>query len=360
MQRLKSLSVVYLGNLVEGSTSLHRFQALSEVAGSVTPVQYSDEFVRRSSPAYLWARVLQRLYRTGFDVRPTPDILNLNSQLLNVVSLHRPNIVWLDKALTIKPATFAEIRQLAPHAIIVGYSPDDMSLRFNRTVSFDRTLPLYDIFFTTKSYNVAELETAGCPCVIFVGNGFDPATHRPVTLTDEQRKAFGGPVGFIGTYERERAQELEALADAGIGVRIWGTGWPPGTHRKAGMKVEGRAIYGDDYANALNAFDINLAFLCKRNRDLQTTRSVEIPACGAFMLAERTDEHLQLFEEGKEAEFFGSRDEMIDKCRFYLANPEERKRIASAGRERCLRSGYSNIDRVRFMLDQAISTGQSK
>src|SRR6202035_1081868 len=103
-----------------------------------------------------------------------------------------------------------------------------------------------------------------------------------------------------------------------------------------GAVVEGRPIYDDDYARAISASAVNLTFLRKNNRDLQTTRSIEIPAIGGFMLAERTDEHRELFEEGMEAEFFGSDAELIEKCRYYLARPEERRRIADAGRRRCL------------------------
>jgi spore maturation protein CgeB len=141
------------------------------------------------------------------------------------------------------------------------------------------------------------------------------------------------------------------LAQNGIPVRIWGGGWQEKwSVSHPNLKIESSPIWGADYARTICSFDINLNFLRKVNRDLQTTRSMEIPACGAFMLAERSAEHLELFEEGKEAEFFGSDAELLEKVKYYLIHETARRQIARAGRDRCLRSGYSNHERLKIIL----------
>jgi len=126
-------------------------------------------------------------------------------------------------------------------------------------------------------------------------------------------------------------------------------------HPPSRMKLEHLPLYGDDFARACNSFKINLCFLRKINRDLQTTRSVEIPACGGFMLAERTTEHLELFKEGEEAEFFDSQEELLDKCQYYLRHESQRLRIASNGLRRCIESGYSNEKRLEQILTIALN-----
>lgn len=69
------------------------------------------------------------------------------------------------------------------------------------------------------------------------------------------------------------------------------------------------------------------------------------------MLAERTEEHLNLFEEGIEAEFFDSNEEMVSKVQFYLRNERARLKIANAGFQRCIKSGYSDINMVEKILE---------
>lgn len=339
---LPATSIVYVGSLSSGSTALHRMHALRDGGAAIYPIDTAPE-----SAQSLEKSIFMRIWRRA--VGPV-DLARANARIHKAFAQETPNILWIDKGLTISAGTLRWVRGKCPNCIIAGYSPDDMTNPGNQSRHFIAGLPEYDVYFTTKTYGVTELKTLGARRADFIGNSYDPSTHRPLAPSAEQRKQLGGSVGFIGQWERDRSASLCRLAGAGVPVRVWGLDWHKCQSQSDLLRLERRPLWGNDYALALCSFDINLCFLRKSNRDLQTTRTMEIPACGAFMLAERTDEHLALFEEGKEAEFFASDAELIDKAKYYIAHPAQRRVIAEAGRQRCLRSGYSNQDRMADMM----------
>lgn len=337
------IRIVYVGELWSGSTALHRMQALRDIGATVHPIDTTPDCVRS-----LEKTIIVRAWRR---MAGPADLARANAAIRASIARQSPDVLWIDKGLTIDAVTLRAVHASCPRCAIAGYSPDDMMNPDNQSRRFLASLPEYDVYFTTKSCGVAELGTLGAKLVRFIGNSYDPSTHRPIAPCEQQRTAFGGVVGFIGQWEEERSASVCALAGAGVPVRVWGSqDWRKCRYRSRFLRLEHRPLWGQDYTLALCSFDINLCFLRKRNRDLQTTRTMEIPACGAFMLAERTDEHLALFEEGKEAEFFADDAELIDKARYYIAHPAKRRSIAEAGRQRCLRSGYSNQDRMLQLL----------
>jgi spore maturation protein CgeB len=292
--------------------------------------------------------------RILYRVRGPVDWSGANAAVIEQGRAAPFDVLWVEKGLTIAPSTLREFRRLRPECRIAGYSGDPMFERRNRSRRFLRHLPLYDAYFTTKNNGVDDLHRRGCRRVVLVGNAFDPAVHRPLPVSDQDRSRLGGPVGFVGTWEKPRSRSLYRLAAAGIPARVWGNLWTRCRYRHPLLRIEHRDLLDDDYALAVSAFDVNLCFL--RGSDFQTTRSIEIPACGGFMLAERTEEHLALFSEGVEAAYFNDDDELLAKVRYYLDRPEERRRIAAAGRARCLRDGYGNPSRITGMLDDVLSS----
>ena len=339
---MKILSVGALSGL--SNTCLHRNWALHKIA------EHVDEVKTDVHPWSVWCKIRFHLFQLGLPFT-IPENNGENKTICSLVSQNDYDIVWIDKGQTIFPETLQYIKKVSPHSIIVSYSPDNMALRHNQTQQYLKCVPLYDYIVTNKSYIIDDLKKLGAQNVIFVNNSYEDSFHYPRELSAQEIKELGGDVGFIGAWEKERCESICYLADHGIKVRVFGVGkWADYKNYSPNLRIEERQLLGEDYCKSLQAFKISLCFLRKMNFDQQTTRSVEIPACGGFMLAERTDEHLSMFEEGKEAAFFSTNEELLDKCRYFLEHKEVRTIIANNGFKRCRESGYSNIETIRKVL----------
>ncbi len=326
-------------------------QAFPDLGHTLVPVPYSSGL-----DAYGFPKKTTIMHRVLWKLGVLRDDSQVNERIWKTVLSERPDVVWIYKGNMVRPGLLRRIKAYAPSTVLVSYAEDDMYAWHNRTWSFTRALKFYDIVFTTKSYNAApnELPRLGARRVVSFDNSYDRSRHKPVAVTLQDRERLGGAVGFIGSYEPERARSMLFLASQGVAVRVWGNGWENCTRKHPNLRVECRPVEftpdGLEYCKAICSTDINLCFLRKINRDQQTGRTMEIPACGGFMMAERTPEHARLFEDGREAVFFSSDDELLERVRYYLAHPQECAAIAAAGRERCLRDDYSYHGRLAGLI----------
>ena len=117
---------------------------------------------------------------------------------------------------------------------------------------------------------------------------------------------------------------------------------------------------GDDYVKAIRGAEIAIGLLSKGNEDLHTTRSLEIPAIGTLFCAERTSEHLAMYEDGEEAVFFDSADECADLCLALLAQPDRIAKIAAAGLRRVRRNGDFNERLLSKIINAALTMQRNR
>jgi len=111
-------------------------------------------------------------------------------------------------------------------------------------------------------------------------------------------------------------------------------------------------LWDDAYREAIWKSRMNLSFITKGNQDEYSHKAFEIVGCGGFLLAERSEGHLERFRDGEEAVFFSSLAECEEKIRLHLWDEEKRKRIAEAGRRRAELSGYHNDAQLQLILDR--------
>jgi hypothetical protein len=290
--------------------------------------------------------------------------------VLDAAAAFQPELVWGEKQEYLRPATLERLG--AAGAARVHFTPDPyFVLDWRRTPVMDQSIGRYDMLVYCKAYERAAYEALGKP-LIYMPLGYCDETHRPLA-SDDPRWACA--VGFLGGWEPRREALLRAVGGAVDDLKIWGGYWDflrdgrwtlrrqiilsrlaggddfrIARDARLGRAWQGGEVYGDDYARALTAARVGVGFLRKTWPDQHTTRTFEIPACGSLLLADRTEEHQSFFEEGREAEFFGSETELVDKARFYAANEAARATIAAAGRVRCESGGYSYVERLRPVM----------
>lgn len=346
---MSGLRILFVGQTVPGSRTLQRIRALGELGHVVTVVPTQPEGATYEDAPGLPERLRHRL-------RIPADPAHANAAILGHLAVVPFDVLWLERAVTIRARTLREAKRRAPQLRIVWYAEDDMMNPRHLTRWTEQALPLFDLWVTTKSMNAEpqEMPARGVRRVLFVDNSYDPAIHRPVEVTSDDARMFGAAVSFVGTYEAERARSLVHLARAGVDVRVWGNGWGRLSERPARLRVEDQPVYDDDYARVVAASTINLCFLRKDNRDLQTCRSIEIPAMGGFMLHERNHEIGRMFAENEEAAYFDGDDELVDACRAYLADESRRGLVAAGGHRRVTSNPFRHHDRLALILRTAL------
>lgn len=330
--------IYFIGSLFPGSTANHRLSAIKNIAHNV---YQTDQFVTHNKLLFFVDRFNKKIFAN------TINKFLLNRKIVGSVERILPDFVWIDKGLEVKPVTLKYIKSTNSKVKIIHYSPDDMMNPSNQSSDYLKCIPLYDLHVTTKSYNIDELYELGAKQVLFENNCYAPDVHKPYNLTSEEIIKYSADVSFIGGPEKERADIINWLTDNGIKITIWGNNWQSYLNKKQNIKINNGWFPDEEYSKIICATKINLAFLRKVNRDLQTTRTMEIPACGGFMLAEKTSEHSILFKENEEAVYFSDNKELKDKIEYYLKYEVERKKIARNGYKRCLTSNYDNLSMVK-------------
>jgi hypothetical protein len=337
--------ILYLGADWWGSDARALAVALRIRKQLLVEVLYEDYFPMQGTSFSL--RVLRRLGRslfaTGFN---------------RAVKAHAKNraldFVLVFKGMLLRPATLEPFRRAGIPLYCVY---PDVSYKDHGRDIWD-CLPLYDAVFTTKTFHLGDEELRSrVKALVEVEHGHDPEVHRPVALSDRIRAAYECDVSFVGCWSPKKEDLIGSLIKqlGQLDIRIYGPGWQ---HASAavGAHWQKRGAFGDEYALICAASRINLGLLSEagggmRLGDQTTARTWQIPACGGFMLHERTEELARYFEPEKEVGTFSGATELVEKVACYLENDALRRSIAQAGLLRSRRDTYTYDAMAKTILN---------
>lgn len=339
------LKILYAAGLSPNDSSQYRLWALERQGHTVIAFNAFD---------YLPASSLLRKIRHRLVAGPSVN--RLNRDLLALAERERPDLVWTDKLLDMRPETLYRLRAMG--IATVSYMIDnpfgtrqDPGWRL-----YMKDIQHYDLHIVQRDSNIGDYTSRGGRNVIKIQTAYEPTIHFPPPpgWSDLNRDR---EVSFIGTPYDNRAEYLTRLwKEFALPVTISG-----GLVWKRQLSAEAAAalyrgqgeLFRDAYREGIWKSKINLSFLTHANKDEFTHKSFEIAACEGFLLAERSEGHVQRFVEDEEAVFFSTIEECVEKIRRYLPDQPARRRIAAAGRARAERSGYHNDAQVAKIVDRA-------
>ncbi|MBF6568116.1 MAG: glycosyltransferase [Candidatus Binataceae bacterium] len=342
------MRILYFETTAYYPSSAHFLEALRELGAERG---WSFEFVDQSAyiPTHssLGQRIVARLLG-----RPS-GYHALNKALLDRALEFHPNLVLIGKGQFISPDTLKAIRE-ATGAVLVNWATDDPFNPCNTSPNLVNSIPLYDLYVSTKLAVIPDLKRVGVNNT-YVRFGYKPEVHYPETLTSaSEQDRFACEVAFIGGADADRVPYFEKLLRGipGLKLVLYGGYW----NRYPALRPYWRGeVFGREYRLAVAGAKIVVNLVRRGNRDDHVMRTFELPACGAFVLAERSVTHCELFKENVEAAFFSSPDEMVERIRYYLPRDEERRSIAEAGRREILAGHHTYRDRLLQIIESAPS-----
>ena len=203
-----------------------------------------------------------------------------------------------------------------------------------------------DVFYTTYRGQVDDYRALGIKDVRFLPQGLDPERDRPAPSADR----YACDVSFVGSGGfPHRWQVLRAVAGVAE-LQIRGPGWkgaPPD------LPVAGGAVHGRTFSQVVASAAISLgahALPTQIHDDASASnRMWKILGAGGFYLGEYVPGIEQMAVGGKHCAWFTDAADAQTQVRDWLARPDDRRRIAAAGRAHAL-AHHTYAQRLETLL----------
>lgn len=336
----RSKAAVFIGDMRLGTNSRSIFDGLVRCGFETTAVDVS----RSVSP-----KVGSALWRSIRDKRKvTPDENErLRQELLTISAAGKPDLV-----LAVKSVLYDQNIILDMTGKRVHLSFDDVSNPDNISPQYLAAEAGWDLIATTKRHNIPELQQRGVKSSLFIWGAYDPKyrqNRKPVLQRDFN-------AGFIGAARPDRThlprilrQLHPELCTVIYGPR-WRRSYPFGLR---GVEIRPN-VTRESFTDAANSIQVGLVLLNSDNRDQHTNRTFESPATGQMVLAQRTPEHEELFDDGREALFFSSLEEIPGLVLQISKQPHRLQAIAEAGFRKVVGGRNTWSDRVEEIVSHVL------
>jgi len=284
-------------------------------------------------------------------------VSKINRDLVNIAIKNKPDLLFIYRPILISVNTLNVIKAKSPNTTIVSYNNDNPFSYLYRRGYWARhikSIAKYDLVYAYRPSNIDQYKASGAKRVELLLPWFIKQRTFPISLNESELIKYKTDVVFVAHYENDgRLEMIRKLIEAGIKVSLYGPEWNNVIINDPLLKKYYPVKYltDDEYTKVLCGSKIAIALYSYLNNDVYTRKCFEIPATETLMLAKRSEEMLELFNENEECIFFDDTKELIEKIHFYLKENKLRQEIAFNGYNRVINSGHDVLSRAQYILD---------
>jgi spore maturation protein CgeB len=279
-------------------------------------------------------------------------------RLVNVVTWTRYAGPFAPRAIRYAAESYdPDFVVLARHAILAGEAELKGLLRGRQAAFWYFDLPpkpqvlalarLVGSMYVTSPGQVERYRAAGVAEVRFLPQGVDPVRDRPARSAPPELDC---DASFVGSGQYPHRYAVLRAVGAACRLQIRGPGWDGAP---AELPVAGGPVHGRRLRQVIRGAAISLGANASAEQDDEpasaSNRMWRILGCGGFYLGQHVPEIEQFAADGRHCAWYRSADQAAELAVHYLARPDERHRIADAGRAHALEH-HTYARRVELLL----------
>jgi len=266
----------------------------------------------------------------------------MNKAILEIARTVRPDVVLISNTRAVTIDTLVRLRAEVPGVRIGNYTVDALFVPRNLAHQKERAAHVDACFATQSGPALEAVGAAGGP-MFWIPNPVDPAfdVHR-----NGQRRAEDLPLDLLfcgsGDETERRWHRIKTLKSTLSDINF-------SVHGLLGSEP----VEGVDYLDLLGRSKAALAMNREEHPLYASDRLAQVMGNGLATLIDRASGYERFFDDGSEALFYDSLDDLAETARMLAGDDRRRRRIAEGGYRKSHRLFASHLI-ARYMVDATL------
>lgn len=246
----------------------------------------------------------------------------INKNFTQLVDSFRPDLIWLDKNLSITFENLSKLKKKLKFSLISFTNDNPFSTRKNEKniwVEYLKNLSICDIVFIAQINQLPYYQKYNIKKIVRYIHGIDYSY-----IENNNFSMFCNKIRFIGNCEKNRIKLIKNIFSKIDNFEVFGPNWFRYIENYSyffSSKINGpiwdRKLYYRTIQNSLGCLNL----LSKSNNDEIANRIFEITSCGGFAISEKNDQLLKIFSED-EILYYHDEYDLYSKLIYINQNPQ--------------------------------------